>query len=856
MIPVRLALRNFMCYRDNVPPLDFTGIHLACLWGDNGNGKSAIIDALTWALWGKSRAKSDDELIFTTQSEMEVEFDFSVGGQTYRIIRKRTRPKKTRGAGQSSLDLLQATEAGFKIASGDSIAQTQQKIIDLLHMEYETFVNSAYLRQGHADEFTTKRPAQRKEVLSDILRLSFYDELEAQARSMVREQEAQQALKENLIREIEAELANQPAYEAALTEVQQELKTTEGILADKETKLKELRQQQEAFTLKKAQLNETEVRLESTRRDLTLWQEQSRQHQTRIQEYEALISRRADIEEGYRNLLEARKLYEELDKKSRMAVNLERRKMQLEGKIQQAVSGINAEHAMTQRKIQELETKSNRLPALKSQLQQTHDRLRQLAGQDEVLKNKRQALQELQEQIVRLESTNLSLEQDINEINEKLKLLATQTEAKCPLCETELGAEGINLIESKFILEKHWKSESIQSNRAAIISQKSARDLSEKEIRHLETQLNQEKTAAQGKSGVLENQIAEAEAAGNERAEQQRYLAEIEQRLVSREFAAAEDRLLAETDAELARLAYDGHRHDAARQSVTDLTQFETSQHKLAEADRLILQEREYAQQAAAAGQKARESLEIDEQKRLKLNEELTSLPALLANLAQAEGEYQQLTRQRNQVQEKLGGIKIQLQRCADLAVKKKEQEVSIAGAAKEASIFQDLAEAFGKSGIPALLIELALPEIEVEANRLLSRMTDNRMHLKFETQRQTKTSGIIETLDIKIADELGTRDYEMFSGGEAFRINFAVRIALSRLLAKRAGAPLRTLIIDEGFGTQDSTGIEKLKEAIISIQDDFDKIIVITHIEELRDAFPTRIDVTRTAEGSMITVN
>ena len=154
------------------------------------------------------------------------------------------------------------------------------------------------------------------------------------------------------------------------------------------------------------------------------------------------------------------------------------------------------------------------------------------------------------------------------------------------------------------------------------------------------------------------------------------------------------------------------------------------------------------------------------------------------------------------------------------------------------------------------MLIEMALPEIEVEADRLLGRMTDNRMHVKIETQRQTKKGDLLETLDINISDELGTRNYEMFSGGEAFRINFAIRIALSKLLARRAGAPLPTLVIDEGFGTQDIAGIEKLKEAINSIQDDFDKILVITHIEELRDAFPTRIDVIKTAEGSTIAVS
>jgi exonuclease SbcC len=136
------------------------------------------------------------------------------------------------------------------------------------------------------------------------------------------------------------------------------------------------------------------------------------------------------------------------------------------------------------------------------------------------------------------------------------------------------------------------------------------------------------------------------------------------------------------------------------------------------------------------------------------------------------------------------------------------------------------------------------------------AKMTDNRMNVKIETQRETQKGDTLETLDIKISDELGTRNYEMFSGGEAFRINFSIRIALSRLLARRKGAPLPTLIIDEGFGTQDTVGIEKLREAITSIQDDFEKILVITHIEELRDAFPARIDVIKTVDGSTITLN
>jgi exonuclease SbcC len=134
--------------------------------------------------------------------------------------------------------------------------------------------------------------------------------------------------------------------------------------------------------------------------------------------------------------------------------------------------------------------------------------------------------------------------------------------------------------------------------------------------------------------------------------------------------------------------------------------------------------------------------------------------------------------------------------------------------------------------------------------------MTEGRMNVRFETQRETLKGDPVETLDINIGDELGTRPYELFSGGEAFRVNFAIRIALSKLLARRAGAQLQMLVIDEGFGTQDAEGRERLVEAINSIQDDFERVLVITHIEELKDAFPVRIEVTKTAAGSQISLN
>jgi DNA repair exonuclease SbcCD ATPase subunit len=89
---------------------------------------------------------------------------------------------------------------------GDSIPQTQQKIIDVLHMDYSTFTNSAFLRQGHADEFTTSSPAKRKQVLVNILGLSYYDGFETQAKDIARQREMLRAQLMVSIADIDREL--------------------------------------------------------------------------------------------------------------------------------------------------------------------------------------------------------------------------------------------------------------------------------------------------------------------------------------------------------------------------------------------------------------------------------------------------------------------------------------------------------------------------------------------------------------------------------------------------------------------------------------------------------------------------
>ncbi|KAA3598086.1 MAG: hypothetical protein DWQ06_13395 [Calditrichaeota bacterium] len=174
----------------------------------------------------------------------------------------------------------------------------------------------------------------------------------------------------------------------------------------------------------------------------------------------------------------------------------------------------------------------------------------------------------------------------------------------------------------------------------------------------------------------------------------------------------------------------------------------------------------------------------------------------------------------------------------------------------EEHFVSEEVEKMFSKNGIPALIIENEIEQIEVEANEILSRLTNGTTALVFQTQRETKGGEFRESLDIIISDVLGSRNYELYSGGESFRIDFALRVAISKVLAQRAGTRLQTLVIDEGFGTQDDEGLENLIEAINSIKDDFEKILIVTHLESLKNVFPVRLEVEKHPQrGSLVSI-
>ncbi len=576
---------------------------------------------------------------------------------------------------------------------------TQQKIIDTLRLDYDTFINSAFLLQGHADEFTVKTPTERKRVLADILGLDIWDEYETRAKEKLSAIDNELRLIDLRLTEIDDEIKRQPQFEAEVAAAQKAVIELGDQLRVTEEKYRQAQEAQRTLGALDAQFNDLAKRITQAEREL------------------ATVERELALAQG----------------------------------------------------------KADDAPLLK-ELADTQQKLEALTQREPVRDQLRQQRSTLQEEAATLKGQNNQLGPETEPLKARIVLLEASTDPVCPTCGQPLTVEHRQQVVADLQAE-------VQSRRNLYAANQARLKAIQVEVTALDLNLTKVEAELRGLPALTRRE-AELKAA----------------------IEAARD----------------------AAKSIENLTKRRSEWQS---------------------------TLTIDQQKQADLAAQIGSTRAGLGDLAQLQIDYEQVRRDEAYARKALGAAEQKLAACESMI---KQRETKLAERKRwvdEKGVYEELRLAFGKKGVPAMIIEAAIPEIEDEANALLSRITGGRMHLRFDTQRETVKGDTVETLDIKIADELGTRPYENYSGGEQFRVNFAVRIALSKLLARRAGAQLQTLVIDEGFGALDSAGRDRLVEAINVIQDDFQRILVITHLDELKDAFPVRIEVTKTGDGSQIAI-
>jgi len=434
MLPLRLTLRNFMSYGVEGGDLDLRGVEMACLSGGNGHGKSTLVDAITWVLWGRSRAAREDDLLRQGTTEMEVELEFATGGAVYRVIRKRTQRKSS---STGVLELAVRDGDTYRAITGATMAETERAIGDLVRLSYDTFVNSSLLLQGKADSFTVKRPAERKEVLAEILGLQEYEVLADRARELDRGFRQQADLLEARARELDRFVAGLPALQEALVLAEAELAAVQGRRSQQEALVTGLEVQSRSMASLQEQLGRVQSRLAEIER---LDAEQRALHlqaAARLARADALLQDEPAIRASLAALAEARR---ENDRLSALLGSVR----ELEGQIAALCQTIAAEqtlltagHQQARTGLQESQAATEALATRHGQLATLRHELAALT----VLQSDREALalreHALGEERARMKERDAVLEARLTELRKKIAELRVAT-ATCPLCAAPL----------------------------------------------------------------------------------------------------------------------------------------------------------------------------------------------------------------------------------------------------------------------------------------------------------------------------------------------------------------------------------------------------------------------------------
>jgi len=860
MIPLHLRISGFLSYRDPVE-LDFNSFELACISGQNGAGKSSLLDAMTWSLFGEARGKSADVINLNPDVKAaEVALTFAYEGNTFRVQRTLPRGKSTVLEFQILDPGREAEDGGqWKPLTEKTTRDTQARIEQTLRLDYDTFINASFFLQGKADEFTQRKSSERKAVLSSILGLEIWDvykERTAEKRKLI-ESDVQEI--DGRVAEIDSELGEEDQRKTRLADLENTLRQ---LLAAREVQEKALETIRKNALLVSEQRKFTETlsaALERTRTSLKTLEMRLAEKESECAKYADLIDRAHEIESAYTAWQKVRRELEVFEQAAREfhGQNESRqpllREIEVERtKLEQEFNLLDGQWEGIRNQELGIKDLQDQIAAAQASRLEAEERIKERGE----LENRRN---DAREKSAALKAENESLHKEMKEIEKRMDSLKEASgKAACPVCGQELSDKHREATLEELNKIGKDKGDQFRANKTEITALADQvtgwASRVAKLVNAEKDQISFSNTVSQLTERLesLRSAEKEWEKSGKKR------LAEVGKILEKSSFAPEARKQLTKLDRELAKLGYDPSAHESARLAEAEGRSVEEEFNNLKSAREVSKHlESEVATLEAERKQRKEEAAENEKKYKaaaLTLAESEISVP----NILEAENKWRALLEDENQTRDQVGAARQKVDVLAALRIRKTDFANQRDLLQQQVARHKTLERAFGRDGVPALLIEQALPQIEQKANDLLDRLSDGHMSIRFVTQaeyKDKKRDDLKETLDIQISDSAGLRNYEMYSGGEAFRVNFAIRLALSEILSQRKGARLQTLVIDEGFGSQDTQGRQRLIEAINLVKHDFAKILIITHLDELKDAFPNRIEVEKTERGSTVKV-
>jgi len=788
--PLKLEVEGFTSFREKLA-LDLSGLDLFAITGPTGAGKSSLIDALVFALYGQVPrvGKEYRQLVSHRAERLSVLLEFEVGGRGYRIART------ARANGAVQVRLEHRNGKGWE-PSADRVKEIEAEVVKIVGLDYDAFTRSVVLPQGQFDAFLKGEPKERRKILVALLNLGVYEDMQriANGKAIEARREA-----EFIAGQLAVDFMD--ATPEALAARQQELTAAEA-----------QSRRLEAASAGLAEGLEVAGRVRAARRDL------------------ATLAGDVEGEEA-----KARKAEATLAQADGQRTRLETEARAAEAAL--ATSGFDADrHAA--------------LLGARPQAQQLADLAPKADRLDRAVSDKRAALEAARKALAAAERAVPAAEQSVTTARSALEGARRERDelrrrhgaaelrrhlkagGACPVCEQvvrtvpKVATAGLETVEGAVV-----EAEAAERAAAEVLGQaRVGLERARGEVAGLQkerTQLEAQSKDAAGSCAALRAALGAAAFGKTDLDDPTALLPRVGRELAALETARAEREGL-----EARRRAREGERvrlesavaaaraaAESARARARELAERRgEAQRALASAEAALARLAEGSGWDGFAPAAGRDEADVLESRRAALHREVAALAGTVARL-------------RTEAQQ----IEKKIARAAELLEKKQGLEA-------RAALAQTLAQ--------HLRADQFLAYVQEEALRLLAE--DGSRHLR--TLSQGRYSLVCDEQEFAVLDHWNAdsrRSVKTLSGGETFLASLALALALAESLSRlsaegRAGEALESLFLDEGFGTLDAETLDVVVQAIEALHGGQRMVGIVTHIPELAERMPARLEVRR----------
>jgi exonuclease SbcC len=800
--PLRLEVEGFTSFAEK-QAVDFSGLDLFAVTGPTGAGKSSLIDALVFALYGQVPRVGDDykQLISHGAERLSVLLDFEVGGERYRIARTARRT----GASKQRLERFEGDEAR---PLADKARDIRTRVETILGLDYDGFTRAVVLPQGQFDEFLKGEPKERRKILVSLLNLGIYEAMQRLANQRARDARKEAGfLGEQLERDFaEATAGTLEARTGDLAAAEEEAAAVGRALVALE----------DGLTLAR--------KVRAARRQVEALGGDVARERTQLGKAEEVLARGDEVASGLEH--EAGELAERMDglgfdpERHTALVAAKPRAEQL-ARLREQSGRLDRDRLRTQ----EAREKGGKALAGAEAAVPSADEER--AAAEAALEAAREALEQTHRQ-----HAAVALRRDL------------RAGEPCPVCEQKVPrvpkgrAPALDAARKKVeAAEGAARTAVAGAEKARLGLQKAQGEAAglERDLALLEEQARE--LASQ--IGVLESELGEAGFVDDDPGHGTGLVARITSDLDRLERARG-----ARADLEAAREALEEKRVALEKELAGASAQRDAARARLAE----IASRRGEAEGLVEKGLQALRKLDS--------NGGWEGLGAAEAGRDEVDHlETLRATRQdeSRDLAARVGGLKAEVERIGRKMERAGELQARKERLDADAALLKTLADHLRANELVAWIQEEALARLAEDGSRHLDRLSQGRYALRLGSG-EAAAEGARAEQDFFVVDRWnadGVRSVKTLSGGETFLASLALALALAESLARlsaggRAVDALESLFLDEGFGALDGETLDTVVSALDALHGGQRLVGVVTHVRELAERMPARLEVRR----------